>query len=666
MPTSNTITHTPTTIALTLALSLAPVAAPMAATPQTQLVSVNLAGTDGSGDVGAYTISADGRFVAFTTGASDVVAIDTNAGAGRPIADVFVRDLQTETTTLVSVNRDGTDSGNDNSGEPAFSADGRFVAFSSSATDLVATHAHGSQGANVFVRDLQTGTTVLASINGNWTDSGNGGSGHPSLSANGRFVAFLSGASDLVANDTNGQDDVFVRDLQAGTTVLASINRAGTNGGNGRTGTPLLSAAGRFVAFPSLANDLAVNDTNGTSDIFVRDLQIGTTELVSVNQAGTHSGNGASSDIGAGFGFALSPDGRFVAFSSSASDLVLTDTNETDDVFIRDLQAAATTLVSIDQAGTNSGNRESSNPSVSADGRFVAFEGQANDLVATDTNGTGDVFVRDLQTATTTLVSVNRFGANSANNGAFFGRPNLSPMSADGRWVAFSSQSSDLVATDTNAGQPAPDSTIDVFVRDLQTGTTKLASVNRTGSDSGNNSSEYAQLSASGRSLVFVSAASDLVANDDPDPVGDNDLFLTQTTNVPFARFTPKAKIDLRPAPGKDWFEMLAPFKLGADSDGIAPLAEAVTIQIGTFSTTIPAGSFALKNGLFTFAGIIDGVKLHALLIPLKGKTYAFWTYANSATLTGTRNPVSVGLAIGNDSGNTTITAQFGHTPKSH
>ncbi len=202
-----------------------------------------------------------------------------------------------ELTTLVSVNQLGTDSGNDNSGGPALSANGRFVAFTSSATDLVASRTSRDQGANIFVRDLQTGTTALVSVNRIGTDSGNGGSGHPSLSANGRFVAFLSDASDLVANDTNGQEDVFVRDLQTGTTVLVSINRAGTNSGNGRTGTPLISADGRFVAFASLADDLVANDTNRATDIFVRDLQMGTTTLVSVNRAGTHSGNGASSDV---------------------------------------------------------------------------------------------------------------------------------------------------------------------------------------------------------------------------------------------------------------------------------------------------------------------------------------------------------------------------------
>ena len=272
--------HVATICVLGLALtgaSMAPAAKPLqAVTPVTELVSINWAGTNGSdglnGAVGDFTISANGRFVVFSSFASDLVTNDTNGGTG-PSQDVFIRDLQTKTTTLVSVNQFGTDSGNGNSGSPAVSADGRFVAFSSSATDLVTTQVTGGRGGNVFVRDRQTGTTTLASVNRNGTDGGNGGSELPSLSADGRFVAFRSSASDLVATDTNGIFfDVFVRDLQTGSTALASVNYAGTGGGNNVSGTPLLSANGRFVAFSSQSSDLVATDSNGTFDVFVRDL----------------------------------------------------------------------------------------------------------------------------------------------------------------------------------------------------------------------------------------------------------------------------------------------------------------------------------------------------------------------------------------------------------
>ena len=138
------------------------------------------------------------------------------------------------------------------------------------------------------------------SVNRFGTGSGNSGSVRPVISADGRFVAFDSAASDLVANDTNGiTNDVFVRDLQLGTTTLVSVNRFGTGSGNSVTRiAPVISADGRFVAFGSAASDLVANDTNGTTyDVFVRDLQLGTTTLVSINRFGTGSGNGSSVDL---------------------------------------------------------------------------------------------------------------------------------------------------------------------------------------------------------------------------------------------------------------------------------------------------------------------------------------------------------------------------------
>jgi Tol biopolymer transport system component len=207
---------------------------------------------------------------------------------------------------------------------------------------------------------------------------------------------------------------VIVRDLRLGTTTLVSVNRFGTAPGNGFSSHPQISAGGRFVAFDSYANDLVANDNIGTSDVFIRDLQLGTTTLVSVNRFGTGSGNGDSGWP------VISPDGRFVAFQSSATDLVAAfDTNgHSNDVFVRDLQLGTTTLVSVNRVGTGSGNDFSVAPWITPDGRFVAFSSSATDLVAVfDTNGLGgiDLFVRDLQLGTTTLVTVNRFGTASGN-----------------------------------------------------------------------------------------------------------------------------------------------------------------------------------------------------------------------------------------------------------
>jgi Ca2+-binding RTX toxin-like protein len=201
------------------------------------------------------------------------------------------------------------------------------VAFSSEAFDLVTTDTN-STTSDVFVRDLQLGTTTLVSVNDAGTGSGNGRSYNPEISADGQFVVFSSHADDLVATDTNGTRDVFVRDLTRGTTTtLVSVNEAGIDSGNAFSGYPTISANGRFVAFESNADDLVATDTNGMSDVFVRDLENGTTILVSVNEAGTDSGGDRSVDA------AITPDGRVVAFNSHADNLVATDTNGAQDVF---------------------------------------------------------------------------------------------------------------------------------------------------------------------------------------------------------------------------------------------------------------------------------------------------------------------------------------------
>ena len=162
---------------------------------------------------------------------------------------------------------------------------------------------------------------------------------------------------------------------------------------------------------------------------------------------------------------------------------------------------------------------------------------------------------------------------------------------------------------------------------------------------------------------VAINDAGRILVSGVDNRTGEQHSYLLTPRTVPFARFKSRTNIDLRPVHGKNWFDTLAPFTLGADSNGIAPLKEPVTIQIGTFSTTIPAGSFKLINGDFTFNGRINGVKLYARIRLLKGKSYELFTYANCASLTGTSNPVRVGLTIGDDSGSTTVTAKFGPRP---
>ena len=455
------------------------------------LVSVNAAGTaSGNSDSAAATVSADGRFVVFTSEANDLAPGDTNL-----LTDVFVRDLALGTTTLVSVDAIGTASGNGASTTPSISADGRFVAFTSSADDLVATN--NAVGPDVFVRDLATGTTTLVSAVG--LTGANGPSANPIISADGSTVAFTSQAENLVPGDNNNFTDVFAFDLATGTTTLVSVNNvASAANGPSASVAPRISANGQVIAFTSSASDLVAIDTNLQTDVFVRDLAAGTTTLASVNDAGTDSGTGASAAA------ALSADGTRVAFTSEAFDLAPVDTNLLTDVFLRDLAAGTTTLVSVNATGTNSGTGISANPILSADGTVVAFTSTASDLGPVDTNLLTDVYARVLAAGATILVSANTTNTDSGNNASAAETP---AISADGRYVGFTSAASNLVTNDTNL-------LTDVFLRDLVAGTTTLASVNAAGTDSGNNASAAPSLSADGRIVAFTSEASDLVTND--------------------------------------------------------------------------------------------------------------------------------------------------------
>ncbi len=285
--------------------------------------SGNPADMDRDGSSSYPSISSNGRFVAFTSTSELLVPNDTCC------YDAFVRDRQTGTTERVSVDSLGNQ-GSGRSSEPYVSSDGRFVAFVSSASNLVASDTNGTD--DVFVRDRQTGTTQRASVDTSGDEgkkaSGDYPWGSPTISADGRFVAFSSVTGDLVEDATNGRRDIFVRDLRMGTTERVNVDNSGGQG-NARSFLPSISSGGRFVAFNSYARNLVANDTNRTSDVFIRDLRTRTTKRVSVGGPG-NQGNGYSR------GSSISSDARFVAFESDASNLVAHDANGTYDVFVHE------------------------------------------------------------------------------------------------------------------------------------------------------------------------------------------------------------------------------------------------------------------------------------------------------------------------------------------
>ncbi len=489
------------------------------------LAHAGLYGASGNGESEQPFFSAEGRFLAFTSRAGNLVANDSNGA----ISDIFIRDLSTGETVLASATPSGG-SGDGDSFNPRLNADGRFVVFESDANDLALDDFNFET--DIFVRDLATRTTTLVSVNLEGTGGGDERSFGASISADGRYVAFVSEASNLVEGDTNGQADVYVRDMATGVTQLVSATPQGA-AGEGSSSNPLLSADGRLVVFESNADDLVANDANGQSDVFVRDLGAGTTALISTN--GVTAGNGAST----AYGSSISTDGRFVVFESMGDDLVNNDSNHASDVFVRDLDAEITTLVSVNRSGVASHGFTAIGPA-SADGRYVVFMSTANDLTEHpgDPSGKFDVFVRDLVTGETTLASVNAACVQASSGPAIGDAANdMSPkISADGRYVSFVTLADGIVPDDA-------DDQADVYIRDLQLGTTVLASKNP-GTVGGGINLIVAEtaLSSDGSRVAFVSWAADLVENDgDNNYVQDVFVFDAATSRVNLVSARPES-----------------------------------------------------------------------------------------------------------------------------
>jgi len=447
-------------------------------------VSIADDGTQGNGSSDSPSISADGRYVAFYSSATNLVLGDTNNES-----DIFVYDRQQDTIERVSIAHDGAQA-DGYCGSPAISADGRFVAFHSFATNLVPGGSSGVR--HVFVYDRQTHSVDRVSQANDGSEA-DGSSAAPSISADGRYVAFESDAINLVSGDTNGDRDVFVYDRDLDSIQRISVAEDGTQG-NGFSYHPSISADGQHVGFYSYASTLVPNDTTDR-DVFMHHRQTGTIELVGFSDDGSHGGVFAED-------LSLTADGESVAFESYLPILAPGDTNSDIDVYVYSGRTGLFDLSSRVWLPAES-NNESSNASISWDGRYVVFASDADNLVPDDTNAQRDVFVCDRMTRAIERVSVAGDGTEANGMSSRLEAPTIS---ADGRYVSFSSYASNLVAGDTNNAW-------DIFVYDRDLDNIERVSVGSNAAQ-GNSHSEIQSISANGRYVAFKSNASNLVSDD--------------------------------------------------------------------------------------------------------------------------------------------------------
>jgi Tol biopolymer transport system component len=413
------------------------------ALPQsTTRISVSSSGVQGDGWSDGSSMSADGRSIVYSSYADNLVPGDTNG-----TADVFLYDTVTAQTTILSHKADGTQAGADCYG-PVISRDGHTVAFISEGS-LVPPDTNAQ--ADVFVRNLLTGEIVRASVDSNGGQS-NGYSTYCSLSADGRYVCFSNSATNLAPGATSAGNKIFVHDMQTGRTTVASTDSSGV-AGVGQCLNSSITADGRYVVFESWATNLVPGDANGTADVFLHDMLTGSTTLISAGPGGVQ-GNGASLHP------VITPDGRFVAFWSWASNFIVGDTNGFADVYVLDRATSLLRRASVSTGGAEADvdvasyfATSSDVPAISEDGRFVAFDSYATTLVAGDTNGKLDVFVHDMASGETMRVDVSTSGEQTNDHSGAMS------ISADGRYVSFGSYATNLVSGDANL-KP------DVFLRD--------------------------------------------------------------------------------------------------------------------------------------------------------------------------------------------------------
>lgn len=530
----------------------------------TKLLTINAQGNDNVGleagigyQTGSAAMAIDGSVVYFSTPSEDVVAGDWNFGL-----DVFAYEVSDAEVQLVSRAAPGLDSltasGSSAVSGSAVSGDGRYVVFASQAVNLVSGILMPHDVQNVYRYDRVTGVVALVSVNVAGTGGGDRDSFEPSISADGNVIAFTSQATNLHANDTNFQNDVFARNMATGTTYLltsqstsetgsspvvsadgnvvaflandiwafnlttgtaqrVSVDREnGQEGANATVSSPKLSADGRIVVFHTAASNLHPLDTNGIIDVYARDLATATTYLISMNALGTGGGDATSLNP------VISGDGTVVAFESYARNLHPLESDSTSqsadlDVFARNLATETTYLVSVNRDHSGSGNRASSGPQISADGRIIAFESDATNIIPLDTKSDDDIYAFDLHSGVMHWISddFSTFGSEDGDEDDF----------DDGNWDAYNpmiSGDGSIVVYIKGDSQ--------IAARNLITGRTQLLTLNRDGTNWANGSSDNPSISADGSVVVFDSDASDFV---DGDFNWDNDVFVAAITWQP-------------------------------------------------------------------------------------------------------------------------------------
>lgn len=398
-------------------------------------------GEQGNHNSGNGDPSSEGRYVVFVSVASNMLPGDANEDR-----DLFWRDLKTGAFELINITLDGgfPDRFSGEPHLPCLLSLSTLVAFRSSADDLV--KGDTNERSDVFVRDIDEGVTRRVSVSSTG-EQGNGSSGSISISGDGSCVSFASWASNLIDDDLNGTRDAFVHDLSTGETTLISVSSSGEQGNN-ISWSPRLSFDGRYVGFASIATNFAHGDTNNTADIFVHDRWTGQTVRISLNAEG-EQGNGSSERP------QISSDGMFVTFESVASNLVPDDTNFVEDVFVVEWQAKPPVVerVSVSSKGEQ-GNDVSIRPDISGDGRMVKFRSLATNLVPAGDCASEGIYVHDRWTGITQMVSTSPTGE-CPNGGLASGA-----ISCDGNYVAFTSDSTNIVPDETQEWQ-------DVFLRAL-------------------------------------------------------------------------------------------------------------------------------------------------------------------------------------------------------